>query len=70
MPLLQDLKRWWDESDELDRQRVYIALAFLVLIIIALYNISKTFDAVGVFFKEGVGIDGEALSNLSEIGRL
>jgi hypothetical protein len=51
MGLGEDLRRKWDEMDEIDRKNLYIAVFFFILIIVMLIMVGNTLS----MFEDMVG---------------
>lgn len=64
MSIIEDLQEKWDDMDEVDRKNFYIAVGFLVLILILLHSLTNTMGVLGGFFSSGVEIVNQSVSNL------
>jgi|GEM_PF-4370663 len=67
MTSLQDIKDQWDELDDLDKQKVYIGLGFLVLIFYLFYTVSNAANTVGTVLGGGLSYANESASNLANL---
>lgn len=65
MGLLDGISEWYSNLDDVDRQNLFIAIGFIIVIIFAIYAVGNAFSIVNEVFGEGVSEVDKSMSGLS-----
>jgi hypothetical protein len=67
MGILEDLRQKWAETDQLDRNKLYIGLGFLVLIALLLLALSDTVNTLGGILGGGASYVNNTVGNAGKL---
>jgi hypothetical protein len=67
MSVISDLRWKWEEMDEIDRGKVWMGLAGLILLGLLVYSLSNTFHVLGGMLGKGASIANQSVSNLQNV---
>jgi len=68
MSLIEDLKRKWEEMDEIDRKNFWIGVIGFILIIVVIMQLNSTIGGLGSILGSGAGYVNESVSGMKELG--
>ena len=64
MGLMEDLKKRYAELDEVDRKNLWIAVAFVFLIILVILSLSNTAHQLGSMFSNATGYVNDSVAKV------